>query len=145
MYVLFPALMLPCCCRTGVAPLTSMAYQRATSCVADTDTAWVATRVPLADADLRMRESMLFVITVPSGLRGGTIPEDAFTVRGVVVKVAELDSTLVILTTLMELTPPSETSHMGSPVTEPCMVVGRRLKPEKLFWKVRSEACGTPE
>src|SRR5436190_341550 len=106
-----------------------MEYQRATSWVADTATVWLATMVLFASAALRMRESMLLVMTVPFGFRGFTAPEYAFTDKLDVTNVAAFVRTLVILTTSMELPPPSCSSHMGSPATASCMVVGRRLPP----------------
>src|SRR4029077_19639503 len=82
---------------------------------------------------------------LPSGLRGGTTWEYAFTGRFVVVKVGEVERTLVILITSIDVNSPcSVLNHMGSPPTEPCMVVGRTEKSARSFSKTWSEAWGTP-
>src|SRR5437016_4002002 len=82
-----------------------------------------------------MRESMFVVIAVPFGCKGETTVEKAFTDNVVVAKVAALERTLVILTTLTEDRLPWATNHMGSPATESCMVAGRRIFPLMLLWK----------
>src|SRR6266404_4727235 len=106
-----------------------MAYHWATSCVEETATEWVATMVLLASAAFSMRESMLVVMVVPLGLGGDTTPEYGVTARLVYAKPAEVVSTPVILMTSIEvLLPCSVKSHIGSPATESCMVVGRTLK-----------------
>src|SRR5262249_51663813 len=109
------------------------------------ETAWLATRMPPRSAAFMMRESMLPVIAVPSGLSGATQPLYVLTDRLVVVNVALLDSTLPIDVTSMLLLPPSASSHIGSPATESCMTAGRTLNvPLKAFWYERRLALGTP-
>src|SRR5581483_1041145 len=90
--------------------------------------ACVATSLPFHSATLWIRESMLVVIVVPFGCTGETTPDQEFTVTTVFVNVAELESTLVIFMTLIDVLPPVETSHIGSPATESCITVGRKLK-----------------
>src|SRR5437879_9850709 len=110
-----------------------MAYHWATSWVEDAATVWAATIVLFASAAFMIRESMLVVMLVPLGFFGATAPEYAVTAKFVGANVADVLSTLVILYTSMERPSPcSVTSHIGSPATASCMVVGRTLKSARL-------------
>jgi hypothetical protein len=89
-----------------------------------------------------MRESMLFVMTVLFGFLGTTRPLYGVTGRFVYANAAAFVSTLVILmTSMLVLSPCSVTSHIGSPATESCIVVGRTLKSLRLFLKVAGDAA----